>query len=137
MFMGVMESGSGLIENTAYGFRGKSCMFFKERVEIASFDHLHDQEDGSIGFFDAVESDDMGVLELGEDQGFVEETFAKSLVVREFVGEHFESDGLLGVLVLCCVDKGGGSCTDLAEDVDLSDVGDGLAAAETLPKDSG
>ncbi len=137
VFVGVMESGSGLIENTSYGVTRKSCMFFKERVEIATLDHLHDQEDGGVGFFDVVESDDMGVLELGEDQSFAEETLAEGLVVREFVGEHFESDGLSGVLVLCGVDKGGGSCTDLAEDVDLSDVGNGLAAAETLPEDRG
>lgn len=135
VLLGVMESGSGLIDVVR---RHKKIVYvFQGENEIATLDHLHDQEDGSVGFFDVVESDDMGVLELGEDQSFAEETLAKGLVVREFVGEHFESDGLSGVLVLCGVDKGGGSCTDLAENVDLSDVGNGLAAADTLPKDRG
>ena len=105
--------------NDALGVRGldaigylpedQHCLVPSERTtgdtlrQRLALDQLHDQELPALGFFEAVERGDVGVIQLCKKTRLSLEALRAFLVPRKFLGKNFDSDVTAELRVLGAV----------------------------------
>src|SRR5204862_1286362 len=115
----VLQGAAGLLEDAERLLEGEGARLLEDLGQGAPFDALHRVPEEGAGGADAVDGDDVGVVERGGDLGFALEAFGGVGAVSELQRQDFEGDGAVELDLVGEVDERHAAAAEQLVDLEL------------------